>query len=789
MNALDTKLLRDLSGMKGQTVAIGAVIAAGVAMFVMFLTALDSLSGTQAAYYDRNRFADVFANLKRAPHSLVARIEEIPGVSRVETRIVEQVTLDMPGMAEPAVARLISLPERREPALNAPHLRSGRMVAPGERRGEVVASEAFANAHRLKPGDTVPAVINASREMLRIVGTALSPEYVAVVPPGELIPSDERFGVFWMSCDELAAAFDMDGAFNDVALDLAPGASEPEVIRQLDRLLAPYGGLGAYGRADQLSHQFISEELKQLRSTGTVAPMIFLAVAAFLLNVVLNRIINTQREQIGALKAFGYGRLELGLHYTKLALIISGLGAIVGTAAGAWLAPNGLTALYAQFYHFPSFEIQLDLRTLALAFAVSVGAAVVGVAGAVRRVVQLPPAAAMRPEPPASYRPTFIERAGLQRFFAQTTRMILRHLERRPFKSLLSSLGIAMAVAILVVGTFSEDAVEYLMDFQFNIAERQDITVTFVETNSSDALREIAHLRGVRRAEPFRSVPARLRFEHRSRRVGIMGVESGADLKRLIDENERPVAVPPDGLLLSSALAERLGVRPGDAVTVEVLEGERPVRQMTVGALITEFTGLSAYMEIGSLNRFMREGPNVSGAYLSADPAHIGELYRQLKEMPGIAGVSVKQAAIESFRKTMAENLGMMRAFMIGFASIIAIGVVYNSARISLAERSRELGTLRVIGFTRTEISAILLGELAVLTAFALPLGMALGYGLAAAMALGLQSDLYRIPLIVAPSTYAMAGGVVVVAAVLSGLLVRRSLDHLDLVAVLKSKE
>lgn len=419
----------------------------------------------------------------------------------------------------------------------------------------------------------------------------------------------------------------------------------------------------------------------------------------------------------------------------------------------------------------------------------SVGAAVVGVAGAVRRVVQLPPAAAMRPEPPASYRPTFIERAGLQRFFAQTTRMILRHLERRPFKSLLSSLGIAMAVAILVVGTFSEDAVEYLMDFQFNIAERQDITVTFVETNSSDALREIAHLRGVRRAEPFRSVPARLRFEHRSRRVGIMGVESGADLKRLIDENERPVAVPPDGLLLSSALAERLGVRPGDAVTVEVLEGERPVRQMTVGALITEFTGLSAYMEIGSLNRFMREGPNVSGAYLSADPAHIGELYRQLKEMPGIAGVSVKQAAIESFRKTMAENLGMMRAFMIGFASIIAIGVVYNSARISLAERSRELGTLRVIGFTRTEISAILLGELAVLTAFALPLGMALGYGLAAAMALGLQSDLYRIPLIVAPSTYAMAGGVVVVAAVLSGLLVRRSLDHLDLVAVLKSKE
>jgi putative ABC transport system permease protein len=788
MSTLDTKLLRDLAEMKGQAVAIGAVIAAGVAMFVMFLTSLDSLSSTQASYYARNRFADVFASLKRAPLSLAARIEEIPGVSRIETRVVEQVTLDLPDLAEPAVARLVSLPERREPALNAPHLRSGRSVAPGERRCEIVASEAFVIAHQLKPGDTIAAVINDSRETLRIVGTALSPEYIAVVPPGELIPGDERFGIFWMGYDELAAAFDMEGAFNDVALDLAPDASEPEVIRRLDLLLAPYGGLGAYGRKDQLSNQFVTAELNQLRSMGTAAPIIFLGVAAFLLNVVLNRIISTQREQIGALKAFGYGRRELATHYIKLALIISGVGALVGSAAGAWLG-RGLTALYAKFYHFPSFEIQIDLRTVVLAFAISSGAAVVGVMGAVTRVARLAPASAMRPEPPARYHATMLERLGMQRLLTQTTKMIMRHLERRPFKSALSSFGIALAVAILVVGTFTEDAVGYLMHFQFDIAERQDITVTFAEAHASDALREIARLPGVRRVEPFRSVAARLRFEHRSRRVGIMGVTSGADLKRLIDDKEQPVAVPPRGLMLSSALAVRLGVKPGDTLTVEVLEGSRPVRSMTVGALITEFSGLSAYMEISALNRFMREGPNVSGAYLSADPARVDALYHQLKELPGIAGVSVKQASLESFEKTMAENLGMMRVFMIAFSSIIAIGVVYNSARISLAERSRELGTLRVIGFTRAEISSILLGELAILTALAIPVGLYLGYALAAAMALGLQNDLYRIPLVIAPATYVMAATVVVVAAILSGLLVRRQLDHLNLIEVLKSKE
>jgi putative ABC transport system permease protein len=333
MRALDRKLVRDLWQMKGQAVAIGLVIASGVAVFVMSLCTLGTLRKTQEAYYERYRFADVFAHLKRAPNSLAERIAELPGVARVQTRVVVNVTLDVEGMAEPAVGRLVSVPDRQAPGLNGLYLRSGRYVEPG-RDGEVLVSEGFATAHCLRPGDRVLAVINGRRQQLRIVGVALSPEYVYQIREGDVLPDDRRYGVFWMGDTELASAFDMRGAFNDVALTLGPGASEPEVLRRLDRLTEAYGGLGAFGRADQPSHKFVSNEINKLRGMAMVVPAIFLSVAAFLLNVVLSRLIGTQREQIAALKAFGYTRWEVALHYLKLVLLIVTAGGRPGRGGG-----------------------------------------------------------------------------------------------------------------------------------------------------------------------------------------------------------------------------------------------------------------------------------------------------------------------------------------------------------------------------------------------------------------------------------------------------------------------
>lgn len=787
MSSLRRKLLRDLLQMKGQAIAISLVIASGIAVFVMAVSAYAALDLTRQAYYDRYRFAEVFASLKRAPLPLADRIAQIPGVAQVEPRVVMDVTLDIEGMSEPGVGRMISIPAGRRPLLNDVYLKAGRYLEP-YRQNEVLVSETFLTAHGMKPGDSFEAVINGRRQTLRVVGVALSPEYVLQIRPGEIIPDEKRFAIIWMDERELAAAFDMEGAFNNVTLTLLRGASEREVITRLDRLIEPYGGAGAHGRSEQLSARFLSDELKQLQASAIISPAIFLSVAVFLLHVVISRVIGTQREQIAALKAFGYTHWEVGIHYMQFVMVITTVGAIIGIALGTWLGKS-ITEIYAQFYHFPEFLYHFDLRIVMLALGVSVVAAVVGTFGAVRQAVILPPAEAMRPAPPAHFRETILERLGWAKLLSVSGRMVLRELERRPFKALMSTIGIAFAVAVLVLGRFGVDALDYLMTFQYFITQRQDLSVTFVEPLSSEAEYELQQLPGVLRSETFRAVPAKLRHRHHYRNVAIMGLGEERELYRLIDAEENVAKLPPRGLMLSDKLAEVLHVKVGDTLTVEVLEGERPTWEVPVTALIYEFAGTNAYMRRDALNELLREQGSISGAYLRVDGNVIDTLYEQLKETPRVAAVTLKDAALEGFRDTIAENQYKMQAFNIMFACIIAFGVVYNTARISLSERSREMGTLRVIGFTRTEVSTILLGELAVLTLAALPLGYAIGYAFALLMVQGFESEMFRIPLVISPETLAFASGVTIAASVISGLIVRRRIDHMDLVSVLKQKE
>jgi putative ABC transport system permease protein len=395
----------------------------------------------------------------------------------------------------------------------------------------------------------------------------------------------------------------------------------------------------------------------------------------------------------------------------------------------------------------------------------------------------------MRPAAPARFRESLVERTGLKRFLDEPTRIILRTLARHPGRVLMSVIGIAAAGGLLVMGSFSLDSVNQMVDLQFNVAQRYDVMVTFAEPASASALHELRRLPGVVDAEPFRAVGVRMRCGHRQRNTSITGVQAGGSLNRVVDSSFEPLIPPPDGLILSTKLAALLGAGPGSTVSVEVLEGRRPVRELRVMALVDEYMGTNAYMDGGALHQLLGEGPSLSGAYLQADEADLDALYARLKNTPRVAGVMLKNAAIQSFNETMAEMVGMIRTVNVLFATIIAFGVVYNSARISLAERSRELATLRVIGFTRAEISYILLGELAIVTALAVPLGMAIGYGLAAALVRVYDTEMWRMPLVVAPSTYAFAAVTVVLATIGSALIVRRKLDTLDLVEVLKTRE
>ena len=788
MRALNLKLFRDLWHMRGQVLAIAAVIMGGVATLVMSLSTYDSLYGTRERFYQEFRFAQVFASLKRAPEPVAARLKAIPGVERVETRVVAGVKLELEDYDKPMTGLLLSLPDGGNPMLNTLHLKRGRMVRPYN-ADEVVLSDTYADAHHLEPGDRVVAIINGKRKPLTIVGVALSPEFVYQIAPGAMFPDFERYGVLWMSRHALAAAYNMEGAFNDVSLTLAPGTQEQNVIDRMDTVLAPYGGTGAYGRRDQFSNHFLDEELKQLRTMATVFPTIFLGVAAFLLNVVVSRLVATQREQIAILKAFGYSHLAIGWHYVKLVMAMTLIGVAGGVALGAWFG-KGLANVYMEFYRFPYLDYVLPPGVILIALAVSMLAGVSGTLFSVNRAVRLPPAEGMLPETPTLYRTTFIERIGLQRWFAQPSRMILRHIERRPVKSLLTLFGIACACGLMMVGNYQKDAIDFMVDIQFRQASREDLDVSFIDPTSGKALHELAALPGVRHVEGFRDVPAILSFRHHRYRTVLYGIQPEGRLHRVLDAGLHPVRVPPGGVVLTDHLANNiLHIKPGELLTVKVLEGKRPTRQVPVLGVTKQYLGVSAYMQRDSLNAMLHEGNVVSGAYLALTPGTEQKVYAELHERPRVLGMVANSSAVKSFHDTIGDFILFYNMVATLLAGSIGFGVVYNSARIALSERGRELASLRVLGFTRAEIAYILLGELATLTLAAIPVGFLVGIGLTGILVLAFESDLYRLPMIIEPANYAMGAAVVIASALVSGLLIWHRLGRLDLVAVLKTRE
>jgi len=787
LTPLDLKLFRDLGRMKGQIVAVSLVMACGLAMMIMTRSIILTLESTRDAYYQRNRLADVFASLKRAPLSLADRIAELPGVAAIEPRVVVDATLDLEGVTEPASAHLVSLPEDRPQTLNQVFIRQGRLPLTGERQ-QAVVSESFALANRLQIGDSIVAIINGHRDTLIICGIGLSPEFVFEARPGQTLPDNKRYGVFWMNYKAIAVPYNLDGAFNDISVDLAPGAPVGPVMAEMDRLLADYGAMGAYTQSDHNSAKRLDDELRVVRALSVAYPIVFLSVAAFMVNAVLARLVRLQREQIAQLKALGYSSWQVGRHYLNYALVIVVLGTLIGGIAGRYLG-GGLINIYTLFFRFPALNFHMDYSALGLALVVSAGASIIGVVSVVWMAVKLPPAEAMRPEPPADFKPSLLERLGFTRGSSPAFRMALRNIERRPLQAVFTIFGLALATGLMVLPGSMADSIDYLLTYQWNDVQRQDVVVFFSEPGSAPALHDLEQLHGVQRAEQVRAVQARIHHGHHSRKLSIMGLPRDADLNRLLDEERRRIVLPEEGIVMSAKLGEILGARIGDVVQVEALEGQRATRDVAIRGFMRDFAGVSAFMNIDALHRLMREGDTISGAYLAVDQAQWSEFMREVKDTPRVAITLVKQDQLDSFRSTTGQSIGIIRKLYLVLAIIVAFGVVYNSARIALSERSRDLATLRVIGFTQREIAGVLLGELILLIVVALPAGLLFGKGLATFVINAISTETVRMPLQISLYTYTMAVLVVFLASCASFAVVSRMLGKLEMVGVLKARD
>ncbi len=787
MSLLDRKLWRDLSAMRGQVITIALVVAAGVAVFVASISTYDSLRAGRDRFYAAARFPQVFVTVKRAPLSVVAQLEAIPGVAAVEPRIVRDVIVDWPASALPVSARMVSIARAGDEALARLHLRGGTAPEPGDARGAAI-NEAFAEANGVRPGADVRVVLNGRVQSFQVTGVALSPEFVYAVKPGLPIPDDRLYAILWVDRAAAEAAFDMKGAFNDALVSLAPGADPKPVIAELDRLLDAYGSVGAVERRDQPSNRFLEDELNQQKVMSITVPFIFFGVAAFLLNVALGRLVTAQREQIAALKALGFPTGPLVLHYLKLVTVIVLLGSALGLAGGVAFG-EAMIASYHGFFRLPALDFELSPWSAVAGAALSLAAAALGVLSALRGVIRLAPAVAMRPAAPLRFHRFGIETASLRKLFSPRRLMMVRNVAGRPLRTLLTVAGIAFAAPMVVLGLFWRDAIDQMIEVQFNLVERGNVTVTFPQIRERAIVGDLAREPGVLAVEGQRIVPVRLRAGHRSYLTSVIGLPAGSVLRRPHDAALRPVDVPPEGISLTRRLADRLGVSAGDTLTVEVMEGRRRKRDLPISATIEEVIGMASYMQIDTLNRLTGEGDVASAASLYVEPSSLPALSRRFKELPVIESVSAKASALTSFLEKIAGLVFVTAGILTTFAVIIAVGVVYNSARIGLQERAWELASLRILGFTRGEVARILFGEFMIEIAVGVPIGLALSQGIVTLISRFHSNESFQIPAVIEPRTYAAAAIVVVAAAAASAFVVRRRIDRLDLVAVLKARD
>jgi putative ABC transport system permease protein len=788
-SALDRKLLRDLKSLRGQIITVALVVATGIACYVMMQGTWISLHRSRDRYYQRYRFADVTVHLKRAPENVAERLREIPGVARVYTRVVSPLLLPLPDMPEPASGNLVSIPDGARPDLNDILLHEGRLP---EGSDEVVLLQVFADAHGLKSGDTLPAVINGARRELRIVGIGNSPEYVVVPrPPGSFIPDPKRFAALWMRRSAMAPAYQMDGAFNDVCLALRPGTDSRAVEEQLDSVIASYGGLGAISPEKHFSNFDLNRSIEMVKNQATIVPTLLLGVAAFLLSVVLSRLVGQQRPEIASLKAVGYTDRQIAVHYLKLVSVVVLPGAALGVGFGVWLGRLGM-GVWHTFFKLPELTFELEPQHAIYAVLISLLAAVISALGTARHVARLAPAEAMRPPPPARYRSSLLDRL-LDRprklsLLGPTSRMIVREIERHPLRTLFSALGIAMAVATTMAGLNPKDTMPDMAEVTIPRIMPEDLGVAFIDPRSQRAVRELAHVPGVLHAEGIRIVPVRFRAGHRFRDSVLWGFPHGAQLRRVYDRFSREVPLPEHGVLLTDVLAEFLHVRPGDQLEVEIREGRRRTVWLPVAALLDESIGLQGYLPLDVLHRLLAEEDNVSMALLRIDPNAQDLVQQRLREMPAVASIT-RPANLGSLLLEQTGALMEGMAFMMTlFAAIIGVGVVYNNARVALSVRSRDLASLRVLGFTRAEIARILLGELAVQVLLGIPLGLWLGIRLTEAMA-NPDPEAFRSPVSISAHVYSSSAMLAIVSFLISAWLVRRRLNHLDLIGVLKTRE
>ena len=792
MNALSRKLWRTIRSTKGQFVAVAAVVMVGVSVYISMSTAYYNLDRSKEIFYRENNFADYYFHVVKAPVQVIRQIEALPGVMKATGRIQKDVPVIKEGNQR-ATARLTSYPVPMDTEVNRLRLLTGRIFEKYPQSGgiEVLTDLPYFNANNLSANNTVTIVAEGRKVFLTAVGTATGPEFIYnMKDSATFMPDPNDFGIIMIPQNQAEKIFNMDGQVNQVILTFSPGADEKEIIERVKSILNPYGNLTSYPRKKQLSNAVLQGELDGLRTAAIFMPAIFLVIAAVIQFVILGRAIRAQRLQIGVMKALGYSNWQIMFNYTGYALAVGFFGAALGILLGLLLA-SAMSEVYANFFNLPGTIGGVNIKAIVYGLALSLGVSLISGLTASRAVAAVNPAESMRPEPPKGSGGAVFERwTWLWSRLSAVWKMSLRTVSRKRGRAAVTVVGIVFAVGLLVMSLFTNDAVNYMIDRQFNHEQRYDLLVRFVSPVREGELLNISRLGGVIKVEPLFEIPVKAHFNGRSEDDLLTALRPGTTLKTITGDGDQSLELPDKGTLVSERTANKLGLRVGDMIEVETILGTGPSHReyLKVVGINKQLVGASSFISLAQADEIMRESQLVSGAMLKVETGRSKQLEKELSDMTGVSSISSPQKELDNFNKNL-DSMIYSISIMVLFAVLLGFAMVYNSSVISFTERRREFASLRVVGFTTSEVSGLLLKENIIQSMTGVVLGLPFGRLMTEWYIKATSTDLYTIPVVIYPKTYLFSalGGILFIA--LAHLLTVRGVGKLDLVDVLKDRE
>lgn len=787
MKTLDLKLFRDLKTLKIQTATVALLVICGVSLLVSAWSAYRSLESAKDTYYSEYKFGDIFADLKKAPVRVAETLRNEAGIAMLEDRIVTDGLVKTKWSSEPAIGRFISIPNAAQPLLNKLHLRQGHLPSYSNNI-EILVHEGFANAHHLKVGDSIDALIQGQNRHMEISGIALSPEYVYALSPSAPLPDDLHFGVFWVPRKGLEEMAGMSGAFNNLTVKINSGFSTDSVKDKIDQQLKSYGNRGSFGRDRQQSNMFVQDEIRQQRSSAIFSPAIFLGIAGFLVHIISSRLITLHRPQIATMKALGYSSSEIFLHYLKLIFAMMIFGAIPGLFLGGFLGQY-FTNIYQSYFRFPTLQFSLDATAALLGLAAGTIPGILGAFSSIRAAAKLQPAEAMRPPNPPAFHFSVLDRMGFQKKMNPQSKLVWRNLFFRPGRLAFVILGISMAVAVIIASSSWSDMISYLLNTQFQKIQREDISVSFIQPETNSGLRQLLKLPGVLSVEAYRNCPIRIRFLNHKREILLVGWPENAHLRQLLDNRFQTVSLPSDGILLSRFFEKNWNLKIGQKIRIETLEGPEQAFDVVIAGFTDDLLGNSASIKIQNLWRLLKEQESYNSVMLKVDSTQIDRLYTLLQNSPKIGSVNIRKALFNGLESTFGKIIRESTLVLILFALAIATGIVYNSVRVSFSERAWELASLRVMGFDKKVVFGILLNEIGLQSLLAIAPGCLLGLSLVHLSIRLIETETFGFPVVISLATYAAGILVVLLALSISSWSVYQMIKKLNLAEALKARE